>query len=496
MGNSAHLGGGLTCDHNSATTLTRCVIAGNTATLSQGGGLYSLEGSTLTLDQCTVAGNMASEGSGIYCVNAVVTATNCIVAFGEGSATTSYSAGTIDLSCCDIYGNSGGDWTGYIADQLGVDGNISEDPLFCDLDAGNLGLSSSSSPCAPHTPPNWECDLIGALPVNCGDWEGITSIADVGQDQGGQVRVRWNAHILDDPDAYYPITEYSLWRRIDRRARERGKPKLKPAGGDDPRYPPGDWEYVLSVPAIAESIYATVCPTLCDSTAEGICWTSLYLIALTEDPSTFFESEPDSGYSADNLSPEAPLNLFAVFANDSTLLSWDASPEEDFAYYSVYRDTFPEFIPGGALGHTTEPSYVDTDLPEAGVYWYKVTSTDFHDNESEASEPAGITTSVPGQDPPPRHFFLGPAVPNPFNPETEIRYGIPQGAAASPVGLRVFDVAGRRVRTLVDEVQGPGNYRVIWNGRDDSGFRVSSGVYFYRITWNGRSESKQMVLLK
>ena len=70
------------------------------------------------------------------------------------------------LVCCDIYGNPDGDWIGCIAGQLGQTGNISLDPLFCSPEDGELALAEDS-PCAPFTPPNPGCDLIGARPVGC-----------------------------------------------------------------------------------------------------------------------------------------------------------------------------------------------------------------------------------------------------------------------------------------------------------------------------------------
>ena len=88
-----------------------------------------------------------------------------IVAFSvSGDGVHTYGGAT--LRCCDIYGNAGGDWIGSIAGQLGLDGNISEDPLFCDPETLDFTLHPDS-PCAPFTPPNPECDLIGAWPVGC-----------------------------------------------------------------------------------------------------------------------------------------------------------------------------------------------------------------------------------------------------------------------------------------------------------------------------------------
>jgi|GEM_PF-1728939 len=96
----------------------------------------------------------------------------------------------------------------------------------------------------------------------------------------------------------------------------------------------------------------------------------------------------------------------------------------------------------------------------------------------------------------PRAFHLANAVPNPFNPITEIGYAIPAGHGASRVTLNVYDTLGRRVRTLVDRIQSAGAYAVAWDGTDRDGSPAASGVYFYQITWDGRRETKRMILLK
>jgi flagellar hook assembly protein FlgD len=70
-------------------------------------------------------------------------------------------------------------------------------------------------------------------------------------------------------------------------------------------------------------------------------------------------------------------------------------------------------------------------------------------------------------------------IPNPFNPVTTIQYDVPAGGA--DVNIAVFDVSGRRVRTLVNEHRNAGRFSAQWNGADDRGGRVASGVYFYRM---------------
>ncbi|UCH84984.1 MAG: T9SS type A sorting domain-containing protein [Candidatus Latescibacterota bacterium] len=85
--------------------------------------------------------------------------------------------------------------------------------------------------------------------------------------------------------------------------------------------------------------------------------------------------------------------------------------------------------------------------------------------------------------------------PNPFNPVTTIKYSI---AERGHVSLKIYNVAGQLVRALVDEVQSPdqAGFSSRWNGMNDQGQPVSSGVYFYRLTAGNRTLTKKMVLLK
>jgi hypothetical protein len=94
----------------------------------------------------------------------------------------------------------------------------------------------------------------------------------------------------------------------------------------------------------------------------------------------------------------------------------------------------------------------------------------------------------------PSAFELGQNVPNPFNPSTTIYYDVPDGGAE--ITLRIFDVSGRLVRTLIDGYEPSGAGMVDWNGMNDRGQPMASGIYFYRMTSPGFSEMKKMVLLR
>lgn len=89
--------------------------------------------------------------------------------------------------------------------------------------------------------------------------------------------------------------------------------------------------------------------------------------------------------------------------------------------------------------------------------------------------------------------FLDQARPNPFNPTTSIDYVM--GAEGRAV-IRVFDVAGRLVRTLLDEPRPAGRNTVVWDGRDDSGRVLASGTYFYQLEAEGRTAARKAMLLK
>ncbi len=107
-----------------------------------------------------------------------------------------------------------------------------------------------------------------------------------------------------------------------------------------------------------------------------------------------------------------------------------------------------------------------------------------------------LATAVEEPTPPPVGYTnaLLQNRPNPFNPETTIPYSL---ATSGRVAIRVFNIAGRSVRTLVDRTEPAGNHVVHWNGKNDGGMRVASGVYFYRITYpNGEVSAKKLMIVR
>jgi hypothetical protein len=90
-------------------------------------------------------------------------------------------------------------------------------------------------------------------------------------------------------------------------------------------------------------------------------------------------------------------------------------------------------------------------------------------------------------------FQLEQNYPNPFNPSTTIRYKLEQ---PGQVRLSIFDITGREVMRVMDQYQVGGSYSVTWNGRDEAGQQLASGVYFARLNVNGAFSTMRMMLAK
>jgi hypothetical protein len=303
----------------------------------------------------------------------------------------------------------------------------------------------------------------------------ITRIEDVGNDQGRQVRIRWLASGLDKAGSTKPITEYSIFRRDD---------PLPVLG-----YPAGDWDWVATVPAYAESIYSTVVPTLADSTASGgIHWSAFFVRAATDTSWIYYDSPVDSGYSVDNLAPAPPGSLTMPTSTD---LAWDEAPEEDFDYFTVYGSPSP-VLDGSAtlIGYTTGTEY---DITGSVYDYYHVTATDFAGNEGDEASLANEFAGILPEEIWPTRLTVGDARPNPFTGSAEVMLGLPAGAHVS---VRVYDVEGRLVRTLADAAMPGGWHSLTWDGTEASGRKAGPGIYFCRIDAGTEGATRKMVRIK
>ncbi len=148
------------------------------------------------------------------------------------------------------------------------------------------------------------------------------------------------------------------------------------------------------------------------------------------------------------------------------------------------------FVKG--YGTTTEEHnyfFVDKNL-SAGHYQYRLKQIDY-DGSYEYSKTMEISLEVPAE------FSLSQNYPNPFNPTTKIKYRIPQSVIAGetkqslPVSLKVYDVLGNEIATLVNKEQSPGEYEINFNAAE-----LSTGVYFYQLKAGNFTDTKKMILLR
>lgn len=133
----------------------------------------------------------------------------------------------------------------------------------------------------------------------------------------------------------------------------------------------------------------------------------------------------------------------------------------------------------GSVGQAVAGAHVGTYNSYAGFWNPWVVTTDVEEEEEEVVLP--------------EKFSISQNYPNPFNPHTVIEYALPE---PSHVSIVVYNILGQKVRVLRDEMERAGFKKVIWDGKDDKGLDVASGVYFYRIQATDFVECKKMLLLK
>jgi len=206
-----------------------------------------------------------------------------------------------------------------------------------------------------------------------------------------------------------------------------------------------------------------------------------------------------------NTLPSTPANLDFDFTN-GLHLSWEPASDLETPWLGMYYCVRVGTAPGGndimsgtygspLMGNSRRTNDLVLDL-QTGEYYLSVRAIDtgFATSAWAAEVFTGVTPVFPDTpDDLPTCYTLAPNKPNPFNPFTTISYGIPR---EGQVSLVIFDVAGRFVRTLVNTWQGPGKYSVRWDGRDDAGRAVGSGVYFYRMSAGEEIFTGKMALLK
>lgn len=206
--------------------------------------------------------------------------------------------------------------------------------------------------------------------------------------------------------------------------------------------------------------------------------------------------------------PVTLSNFTAVVTSENFVnIAWTAETETNHSGYNLYRNEAKDLDnaikinahlidQGSEIGTQNNYFYTDFEVYTNIVYYYWLESVSLN-GASDFYGPLTVTIGDPTQEPlppvVPMVTKLYNAFPNPFNPNTNIRYSLKE---AGKVNIEIYNMKGQRIKAYHQEHNAPGYYQVSWDGRDENGRVVSSGIYLYRLTTGKYTAAKKMILAK
>jgi hypothetical protein len=339
----------------------------------------------------------------------------------------------------------------------------------------------------------------------------IHSVRDVPNDQGGEVRVTWDASYMDS-GSRTDVAGYQLWRQVPAASaiaalRSGAARMVGPGAGlgggrvfrtRGPSLATTYWEYTGGVAAQKFAGYSMTAPTTGDSVAASNPRTQFMVEAVGSwyapgpvAADTWWDSAPDSGYSVDNLPPALPASFIATWTSSYNELHWNANTEPDMANYRLYRGSTSGFTPSPA-NRIASPVQTWFDDPGAPPSWYKLSAVDIHGNESPFAVASTSGASDVASDLP-TELALAITSANPAPGSLALRLDLPHAAS---VELGVFDAAGRRLAVLRSGAMAAGRWPLAWDGAGAGGARAAPGLYYVRLVADGRTLTRRVVLLQ
>ena len=296
----------------------------------------------------------------------------------------------------------------------------------------------------------------------------MIAIEDFPDDQGFNVDLSWYKSIADSSNG--SVVKY-LIQRMDN----------------------SNWSTVDSVTANGNTLYEKRSATLINSTAGYEYWTCFRIGGKLTSGDIVY-SNMDSAQSLDNLPPATPANVIIV----ENHLEWTPNTENDFDLYSVYMNSTSGFQPAQVnLIATLDTNCYQLPATETDtVLYFRITATDLHGNESLGSSElevviyVGIFEAVFRL---PERFFIGNNYPNPFNSETVIPCSIPEKERAK---IAIYDFKGNLVRSLWTGILPSGSYKFNWDGLNNNGHLVGSGVYLFCYDGEKNHNMTKITLIK
>jgi hypothetical protein len=558
-GNTAAGGGGamFVMDRSDSTLIRGCTFIANAAE-QQGSAIwrYGLsEDAVLLLANCTLYG---SRLSGAICCGTddgegPVLVEHTIIAFNPTAAIICQGGSTPQLTCCDLYGNTGGDYVGCVAGQDGQNGNISEDPLFVDPANGDFSLQPDS-PCSPTH--SGTCGLIGSTDVSNGAdilshdiGNCVLSVTDQGTigfldgahtEGSGFVYPAGGANLLYigslwvGQDSSYvanrdydadPSREWAVSTNPD------GHLRLEESSDSDQQIHGACTDRDAASP-LGLSVDQQSSAWSTDETRDDFVilrYTlanhgsgtlhGLYAGVFLDFDLTSYglhdrggtDATLDLAYIADASEIHAGLCLLEGTPGGPPLANLTLIDNRTFVWpqeYVLDRDKFGFLSAGGSEYTLSHSSHGDdySVLVSAGpldlapgeervVAFAIVGGSSLEELEQNARTAQGIgSQGVAGRfgDRTPL-TFLSPGRPNPFRSSAQVSFSLAQ---PGEVKLGVYDAAGRLVRTLADGWYPAAPHTVTWDSRDGAGRTVASGIYFVRRRAGAKEQQQRLVFLR
>jgi hypothetical protein len=220
------------------------------------------------------------------------------------------------------------------------------------------------------------------------------------------------------------------------------------------------------------------------------------------------------GSGSDQALPVELVSFSATSINNAILLKWKTASELDNQGFVIERaiekdgnykqiDSYKhndQLIGAGTTSEENIYNYTDYDVITGKTYWYKLVDVDISGKRTvHGPVSATVNYSSINSDNKiiPEKFQLHQNRPNPFNPSTQISFDVPElDNGPIDVSLNIYNLIGQKVATVFNKQVEAGSYTAVWNGLDDNGVILPSGIYIYQIVSGSFVQSKRMLLLK
>ena len=464
--NSSRRGGALMCRWESSPTFLNCTITGNSSTES-GGGISCLQTAHPHFQFSDILENTSPLGP-------------------DGNIPTDCS---VDLHCCDIDLSQ---WEG--------DGLVTVSDYGCNSSADVLMFTDFTDGAMPEsmriefgdgTPEDGYFNWLSNTRIQFGDpeWQNYTVRLGIQYHEvGSTLFVHW--------DKEHDGTDDSLSYRL-RYEQGSDSAYLEDFDGDPNQHHFNVLDLTTAPDAQVNQVY--ICYAQADNS--GVSAGIEGVFGLSSSHSLY-----RSGYAAIQCTKDARIEWIEVIGEylsqlaapildiievppEYRVLVWENPADPEFVETCIYRGIEPGFSLGDPLLCTTSESFLETDLHQ---YYYVIRYRDIDGRWSAPSNEVASQYPTPVSDVP-HQVALGPIFPNPFNPSTTIQFNL---VHACHVTISVYSLDGRLMSTLSDNELRSGLHSVNWNGTDNSGRPLASGIYLCRLDAGGIEMTKRMALIR